>query len=124
MSMEDIFRSSLSGKFTTADALAAEYPEGVTIVGFSYVEVKGKPMAAMKVAEGGGQSFLAGSTAFAELVSKLEAEYGDAEQIDAALRAAPQRIRIYPIITLRNGNKFRPVQYVDETLDLETGEIS
>lgn len=123
MSLADIFRKALGSKYTTADALAAEYPDGVTIIGFKYVEVKGNQIASYRVAEGGGQSFLASGKCFNDLTADLEEIYGDAAQIDATLKAEPQRIKIHPITNLPNGRKFRLVEPLDEVIDVDTGEI-
>lgn len=123
MSLADVFRKSLGSKYTTANALAAEYPDGVTIIGFKYVEVRGNQIASYRVAEGGGQSFLASGKCFNDLTADLEEVYGDTAQIDAALRAEPHRIKIHPITTLPNGRKYRLVELLDEQIDLETGEV-
>ena len=124
MSLEKIFKTTLSGKYTTADKLAAEYPEGVTIIGFGYAEVKGEKLPYFRVAEDGGQNFLAGGKLLNDLVAKLEAEYGTAEAIDAALKEKPQAIKIHPIMSLPNGRKFRLVEFLEgEEYDVQTGEV-
>lgn len=122
--LANIFKEALSTKYTTPDELAKNFPEGVTLIGFRYVELKGAQVPSYRVAEDGGMSFLSSGKVLTELTTRLENKYGTAEAIDAALRAEPQRIRIHPVMDLPNGRKFRLVEFLDETVDAETGEIS
>ncbi len=123
MSLKEIFEKTLSGRYTTPDKIAAEYPNGVTLVGFSYVEVKGKQTPSYRIAEDGGQTFLASGKLLMELTERLLSEYETAEALDAALRAEPVMIQIFPLVELPNKNKFRFVKYLG-AVDQDTGEVT
>lgn len=122
--LTNIFREALSTKYTTMDEIALKYPEGVTLIGFGYAEIKGAQVASYRIAEDGGATFLASGKVMTTLTTLLETKYGTAEAIDTALRTEPQRIRIHPVTQLPNGRKFRLVEQLFEHVDTETGEVS
>lgn len=60
----------------------------------------------------------AGKSIKEQMIPELLKEYGTVEAIDAALRVQPILMTIHPVITLKNGNRFRPVEVLGYAEDV------
>lgn len=99
--------------------LLAEKPDGfVTVIGFEYRDGKYGRSPVFKIKECGGLKFWgAGKLLKEEVVPMLQAEYGDAAAINEAFQKEPQLWKIGQVITLKNGNHFRPIEFLGEVTE-------
>ena len=103
-----------SMEILTLNRLLERKPDGlVTVIGFEYRDGKYGRSPVFKAAE--GFKFWGGGKLLKEqLVPMLEKEYGSAEAIDEAFSKNPQAWKIGAVITLRNGNRFRPIEFLGD----------
>lgn len=97
------------------DDLIKEYGGEVTIVGYAGEQVgKYGLTPVLKIAEEGGQTFWASGKVFKDMLAGMLAKYGSDEAIDAAFAANPQRIRLHKVRPGKNGNPFRPIEFLKD----------
>ena len=105
-----------SGRIVTMNQLLAEKPDGfVTVCGFEVRDGKYGRSPVFKIKELGGVRFWAGGKLLKEeLAPALLAEYGSAEAVNEAFSNEPQLWKIGQVIVLRNGNRFRPIEFLGD----------
>lgn len=117
--LSDMLRPLSSSRIVTMNQLLEEKADGlVTICGFEYRDGKYGRSGVFKIKECGGLKFwAAGKLLKDELVPAMQAEYGSAEAIDKAFREEPQAWKIGHVIVLKNGNRFRPIEFLGDAAD-------
>lgn len=105
-----------SSRIVTINQLLEEKPDGfVTICGFEIRDGKYGASPVFKIKELGGLRFWAGGKLLKEqLVPKMQEEFGSTTAIDAAFQAEPQLWKIGQVITLKNGHRFRPIEFLGD----------
>lgn len=117
--LSDMISPMSSSRIVTLNQLLAEKPDGlVTICGFEYRDGKYGRSGVFKIKECDGLRFWAGGKLLKEqLVPALEAKFGSAEGINAAFQKDPQVWKIGGIIVLKNGHRFRPIEFLGDAED-------
>jgi len=100
----------------TLTKLLAEKPDGlVTVCGFEFREGKLGRGGVFKIKELGGAKFWAtGKMLKEELIPMLMTEYETEAAINAAFAAEPQMMKIGQLVTTKNGNRFRPIEFLGD----------